>query len=78
MGGSRSISDVGAGFVGFHKQDSGLQRFFEGYCYLFRSVEVYHTEIHAVKEGLSSIRTTSHLIPSRYIFVLIIVQQYQS
>jgi hypothetical protein len=40
--GSRSIiCDVGAGWIGFHKQESGLLRIFEGYCYLGRSMEVY-------------------------------------
>jgi hypothetical protein len=63
---SRSIiGDVGAGWVGFHKQDSGLLRIFEGYCYLGRSMEVYDTEIHAVKEGLSTLRTISQLVPSQ-------------
>jgi hypothetical protein len=39
---SRSIfSDVGVGWVGFHKQDSRLLRIFEGYCYLGKSMEVY-------------------------------------
>jgi hypothetical protein len=64
--GSRSIiGDVGAGWVGFHKQDSGLLRIYEGYCYLGRSMEVYDAEIHAVKEGLSTLRTTSRLAPSQ-------------
>jgi hypothetical protein len=63
--GSRSIiGDVGAGWAGFHKQDSGLLRIlriFEGYCYLGRSMEVYDAEIHAVKEALSTLRTISKL-----------------
>jgi ribonuclease HI len=64
--GSRSIiGDVGAGWVGFHKQDSGLLRIFEGYCYLGRSMEVYDAEIHAVKEALSTLRTISKLVPSQ-------------
>jgi ribonuclease HI len=69
--GSRSIiGDVGAGWVGFHKQDSGLLRIFEGYCYLGRSMEVYDAEIHAVKEALSTLRTISKLVPCQiYIYI---------
>jgi hypothetical protein len=64
--GSRSIiCDVGAGWVGFHKQDSGLLRIFEGYCYLGKSMEVCDTEIHAVKEALSTLRKISKLVPSQ-------------
>jgi hypothetical protein len=64
--GSRStIGDVGTGWVGFHKQDSGLLRIFEGYCYLGISMEVYDAEIHAVKEALSTLRTISKLVPSQ-------------
>jgi hypothetical protein len=58
--GSRSIiGEVGAGF---HKPDSVLQRIFEGCCCLGRPMEVYDAEIHALKEGLSALRTTSQLI----------------
>jgi hypothetical protein len=64
--GSRPIiGDVGAGWVGFHKQDSGLLRMFEGYCCLCRSMEVYDAEIHAVKEGLSTLHSISQLVPSQ-------------
>jgi hypothetical protein len=64
--GSRSIiGDVGAGLVGFHKQDSGLLRIFEGYYYLGRSMEVYDAEIHGEKKALSILRTISKLVPSQ-------------
>jgi hypothetical protein len=70
--GSRSIiGDVGAGWVGFHKQDSELLRILEGYCYFGRSMEVYDAEIHAVKEGLSTLCTISQLVQSQ-IYICIV------
>jgi hypothetical protein len=40
-------------------------------------MEVYGAEMHAVKEGLSTLHSTSQLIPGQ-MFVLIIVHQYRS
>jgi hypothetical protein len=70
--------DVGAGWAGFHKQDSGLLWIFEGYCYLGRPMEAYDAEIHTVKEGLSTFRTISQLVPSHIYICIDNRQQYQS